>query len=127
MKQKKILLTLTVCFFLLMLVFTFVSRYITQSKLPLAETMYPDWTLSVPEEAVLTDTKGNNYIFIVKEIDTILGTQPIAEKIEVKVINIQNNNAVLEGIDTNFEIIISSSHELAEKERIRREKETWQN
>ena len=65
--EKKILASMLLLFFIVMIVFTFVSRHTAIALLPEVTTMHPEEDGWLAESAVLEDNTGGSYVFILTE------------------------------------------------------------
>lgn len=75
--------------------------------------------LCIPREAVHEDGTGMRYVYIVTEIDTVLGSQFKATKLGVDVLDSDSIDAVIEGIDVEQQIIIESTRDISDGMKIR--------
>lgn len=82
------------------------------------------YNMCVPTQAIHTD--GNtDYIFVVKEVDTVLGDELQAERIDVKILEKNEQYAALtaETVTTQSKIVVSSNRSIESGDRIRLEAE----
>lgn len=96
--EKKILKGITALFFIIMIVFTFVSRDIGLKTLPKVETVYAEDNEILPATAVYTDEEGINYVYVLMEEESILGTVTVAKELSVEIKARNGDEVILEGV-----------------------------
>lgn len=96
--EKKILSFVAAMFFIIMIVFTFVSRNVGVKLLPEVEAIYPRDGRILPSAAVESDEKGGGCVYMLVEEDSILGVVTVAERRRVKIIEKQGEEVVVDGI-----------------------------
>lgn len=119
--EKKILGAVTVCFFIIMIIFTFVSRTTAIELLPEVSWQYPTDEGALPKEAVMLDSGGKEYVIALFEEESILGEVTVTKKMPVTVIEEREDETVLEELKTmsTFRFVTFSERELIDGERVR--------
>jgi len=119
--KRKIIIGFTVFFFVVMIIFTFVSRHIALSELTKVETVRQSGQVMIPRERVYEETGQTPYVQAVIREASILGEQYVVENVTVKVIGIEGGQAVLEMNDYVHEVIIASEKAVETGEKVRKE------
>lgn len=123
--EKKILTSILLLFFIVMIVFTFVSRHTAIALLPEVTTMNPEkdgkdgW---VAESAVREEDTGGYYVFILTERESILGKTAAVSKLPVVIEEKSDGMVKLKEISqySMFEFVTDVSDELSDGDRVRR-------
>ena len=121
--EKKILIGITIVFFALMAIFTFVSRHTAVSLLPEVETGFVGSDGSISSSAIRQDEAGRTFVYVLTEKDTILGKAQVTYKIYVEVTGEQGNCRVLTGGLRGMEhmpVVTGASEEIGDDQRVRR-------
>lgn len=120
--EKKILGVVTIIFFIIMIVFTFVSRSTSIELLPEVETVYAQNSEALPETAVYTDEWGNSSVYILIQEDSILGTVDVAKSIPVEIKEKTDGKVIVDGISemSGFQFIKDISAGINDGDRVRR-------
>lgn len=121
--EKKILASMLLLFFIVMIVFTFVSRHTAIALLPEVTTMNPEEDGWLAESAVREDNTGRAYVFILTERESILGKTAAVSKLPVVIEEKSDGMVKLKEISqySMFEFVTDVSDELFDGDRVRRE------
>ncbi len=121
--EKKILASMLLLFFIVMIVFTFVSRHTAIALLPEVTTMNPEEDGWLAESAVREDDTGRAYVFILTERESILGKTAAVSKLPVVIEEKSDGMVKLKAISqySMFEFVTDVSDELFDGDRVRRE------
>ena len=121
--EKKILASMLLLFFIVMIVFTFVSRHTAIALLPEVTTMNPEEDGWLAESAVREDDTGGSYGFILTERESILGKTAAVSKLPVVIEEKSDGMVKLKEISqySMFEFVTDVSDELSDGDRVRRE------
>lgn len=121
--EKKILASMLLLFFIVMIVFTFVSRHTAIALLPEVTTMNPEEDGWLAESAVREDDTGRAYVFILTERESILGKTAAVSKLPVVIEEKSDGMVKLKAISqySMFEFVTDVSDELSDGDRVRRE------
>ena len=121
--EKKILASMLLLFFIVMIVFTFVSRHTAIALLPEVTTMNPEEDGWLAESAVREDDAGGSYVFILTERESILGKTAAVSKLPVVIEDKSDGMVKLEEISqySMFEFVTDVSDALSDGDRVRRE------
>ena len=121
--EKKILASMLLLFFIVMIVFTFVSRHTAIALLPEVTTMNPEEDGWLAESAVREDDAGGAYVFILTERESILGKTAAVSKLPVVIEEKSDGMVKLEEISqySMFEFVTDVSDALSDGDRVRRE------
>ena len=121
--EKKILASMLLLFFIVMIVFTFVSRHTAIALLPEVTTMNPEEDGWLAESAVREDDTGGSYVFILTERESILGKTAAVSKLPVVIEEKSDGRVKLKEISqySMFEFVTDVSDELSDGDRVRRE------
>lgn len=121
--EKKILASMLLLFFIVMIVFTFVSRHTAIALLPEVTTMNPEEDGWLAESAVREDDAGRAYVFILTERESILGKTAAVSKLPVVIEEKSDGMVKLEEISqySMFEFVTDVSDALSDGDRVRRE------
>ena len=120
--EKKILSSMLLLFFIVMIVFTFVSRHTAIALLPEVTTMNPEKDGWVAESAVREEDTGGYYVFILTERESILGKTAAVSKLPVVIEEKSDGMVKLKEISqySMFEFVTDVSDELSDGDRVRR-------
>ncbi len=120
--EKKILTSMLLLFFIVMIVFTFVSRHTAIALLPEVTTMNPEKDGWVAESAVREEDTGGYYVFILTERESILGKTAAVSKLPVVIEEKSDGMVKLKEISqySMFEFVTDVSDELSDGDRVRR-------
>ena len=120
--EKKILASMLMLFFIVMIVFTFVSRHTAIALLPEVTTMNPEEDGWLAESAVRKDDTGRAYVFILTERESILGKTAAVSKLPVVIEEKSDGMVKLKEISqySMFEFVTDVSDELSDDDRVRR-------
>mgnify|MGYP000847856610 FL=1 len=121
--EKKILASMLLLFFIVMIVFTFVSRHTAIALLPEVTTMHPEEDGWLAESAVREDDTGGSYVFILTERESILGKTDAVRKLPVVVEEKSEGMVKLKEISqySMFAFVTDASDALSDGDRVRRE------
>lgn len=121
--EKKILASILLLFFIVMIVFTFVSRHTAIALLPEVTTMHPEEDGWLAESAVREDDTGESYVFILTERESILGKTDAVRKLPVVVEEKSDGMVKLKEISqySMFAFVTDASDALSDGDRVRRE------
>ncbi len=121
--EKKILASMLLLFFIVMIVFTFVSRHTAIALLPEVTTMNPEEDGWLAESAVREDDTGRAYVFILTERESILGKTAAVSKLPVVIEEKSDGMVKLKEISqySMFEFVTDVSDALSDGDRVRRE------
>lgn len=120
--EKKIIASMLLSFFILMIVFTFVSRNTAITLLPEVTTMNLEEDGWIAEGAVREDDTGRYYVFILTEKESILGKTAAVNKLPVVMEKKSDGMVKLKDISkySTFEFVTDVSEELSDGDRVRR-------
>ncbi|MDO5303341.1 MAG: hypothetical protein Q4E84_05510 [Clostridia bacterium] len=120
--EKKIIASMLLSFFILMIVFTFVSRNTAITLLPEVTTMNLEEDGWIAEGAVREDDTGRYYVFILTEKESILGKTAAVNKLPVVMEEKSDGMVKLKDISkySTFEFVTDVSEELSDGDRVRR-------
>ena len=120
--EKKILTCMLLLFFIVMIVFTFVSRHTAIALLPEVTTMNPEKDGWVAESAVREEDTGGYYAFILTERESISGKTAAVSKLPVVIEEKGDGMVKLKEISqySMFEFVTDVSDELSDGDRVRR-------
>lgn len=82
-----------------------------------------DHKTCVPIGSLVMDEDENFYIYVLEESDNVVGVQMYATKIPVDVLDRDDMNVAVDGIDETFEVIIQSSKPLDDGSYVKRQLE----
>ena len=121
--EKKILASMLLLFFIVMIVFTFVSRHTAIALLPEVTTMHPEEDGWLAESAVWEDNTGGSYVFILTERESILGKTDAVRKLPVVIEEKSDGMVKLKEISqySMFAFVTDASDALSDGDRVRRE------
>lgn len=121
--EKKFLTSMLLLFFIVMIVFTFVSRHTAVALLPEVTTVNLNEDGWLDENAVMEDDAGAYYVFLLTEGESILGRTSVVSKLPVVIEEKSEGMVKLKDISqySTFEFVAGVSEELSDGDRVRRE------
>ena len=121
--EKKILTSMLLLFFIVRIVFTFVSRHTAIALLPEVTTVNLNEDGWLDENAVMEDDAGAYYVFLLTEGESILGRTSVVSKLPVVIEEKSEGMVKLKDISqySTFEFVAGVSEELSDGDRVRRE------
>lgn len=102
-----------------MIFFTFVSKHIALSELPLVETVGSVDTVKIPAEYVYEEAGFGTYVHSVESEETILGKQYVVDNLLVRIIDTDGSSINVDVGNNYQEIIIKADESLVRGERVR--------